>query len=90
VDAGEGLRLRGTGKRTYVDRATGVEYAHVHGSPLLSLGETPNTVSVFFVDGGGKLVFLKRAEIPDASYVRHGEISAYKLAATDVTRGGRM
>ena len=53
-----------TGKRTYVDRATGVAFKQVHGTPLLSIGTPANDgISCFLVDGG-RLVFLRRADLP--------------------------
>ena len=74
-----------TGKRTYVDSATGVAFKQVHGTPLLSIGTPANDgISCFLVDGG-RLVFLRRADLPwESSNVSHG-----RLIAGEVRNGGR-
>jgi hypothetical protein len=61
------------GKRRWRDRATGVEYRHAHGAPLQSIGtDATRNISCFFIEGG-KLVFLRRADIPEGILVHHGE-----------------
>jgi hypothetical protein len=72
------------GKSLYRDSASGIEYRHVRGSPLLTLGERGRgDVSLFFVRDG-KLVFLARADLPEASVIYHGPI-----VAGQVRNGGR-
>jgi hypothetical protein len=65
--------------RLYRDRASGVEYRHVAGCPLLSIGAPASDgVSVFFVQGG-KLVFLRRADLPTVTTVNHGPVIAMQF-----------
>jgi hypothetical protein len=67
------------GKRLYRDKASGIEYRHVSGSPLLTIGAPGSEgVSVFFVHGG-KLVFLRWADLPIGTSVNHGPIIAMQL-----------
>ena len=67
------------GKRLYRDKASGVEYRHVAGAATLTIGAPGSEgVSVFFVQGG-KLVFLRRADLPIGTSVNHGPIIAMQL-----------
>ena len=68
-------------KRLFRVRASGLEYRRVHGSPLLAIG-TPGAdgISTFFVDGGGTLVFLRRADLPEETRtVTHGYVIAREV-----------
>ena len=61
------------------DRATGLEYRQTHGCPLLGVGtDSVRFVSAFFVLDD-RLVFLERADIPEATFVHHGEVTARQL-----------
>jgi hypothetical protein len=61
------------GKRRWIDRATGIEYRQEPGAPLLTIGTDANRAISLFLVADGKLVFLSRADIPQGTYVRHGE-----------------
>lgn len=75
-----------TSKRIYVDRATGAEFKSVSGAPLLSIGTPANDgISCFFVDGGGRLVFLLPSTFPEARTVHHGSVVGREVP----THGGR-
>ena len=63
-----------TGKRMYVDRASGVAYKRVHGAPLLSVGSDANRGITCFLVQGEELVFLQRADFNGALTVYHGEV----------------
>jgi hypothetical protein len=67
------------GKRRWRDRASGTEYRHVDGTPLLSIGTTSSSdVSLFFVDGG-RLIFLRRADLAEGTVVYHGPVIAKEM-----------
>lgn len=70
-----------TGKRTYTDRATGVEYVQVSGAPVLGIGtEATRFISVFFVDETvGRLIFLKRADVEERMFVHHGAVTSRQV-----------
>jgi hypothetical protein len=75
------------GKRRWRDRASGTEYRHVDGTPLLSIGVTSSVdVSVFFV-ADGRLIFLRRADLPEGSTVSHGSVIAQEIVGD---WGGRV
>jgi len=62
------------GKYVWRDKATGIEYREEAGSPLLSIGtEAARFISAFFVLDG-RLVFLARADVPQGTFIHHGEI----------------
>jgi hypothetical protein len=67
-----------TGRRRYVERATGIEYDLVHGNPML--GDDPELADVFFAEDDA-LWFLRRA---DRSEVRSRVMGT--MGAMRVTR----
>jgi len=72
------------GKRLYRDKATGITYAHVRGAATLTIGAPGSeAVSVFFVQAG-KIVFLRRADLPTGTSVNHGPIIAMQLPSYGV------
>ena len=61
------------GKRLYRDKATGVEYRQAHGAPLVSIGtDSTRFISAFFIEGG-RIIFLERNDVPQGTFVHHGE-----------------
>ena len=50
-----------TGKRSYVDRASGIEHQALSGAPLLCVGEATRGVACFLVEDG-RLVVLRRSD----------------------------
>jgi len=67
------------GRRRWRDRASGVEYRQAGGCPLLGVGtDSVRNISCFLV-ADDKLVFLARADIPEGTYVHHGEVTARQL-----------
>jgi hypothetical protein len=57
------------GKRRYLDKATGVEFKHEHGCPLLGVGgAAQEDIDCWFISGE-RLVFLRRADRPEARTV---------------------
>ena len=70
-----------TGKRRFVDRATGLEYRSLPGCPLLSVGsEVTRGVSCFLVQGQ-RLVFLRRADYPEELLGATGHVHGQVLSA---------
>lgn len=62
------------GRRRWRDRGSGLEYRQVGGCPLMSVGtDAVRNVSAFFVHDG-RLVFLARADIPEGTFIHHGEV----------------
>jgi hypothetical protein len=61
-----------TGRRRYVERATGVEYDLCHGNPLLG---DPEVADVFFAEDGS-LWFLRRADRPQVRSQWMGSMGA--------------
>ena len=69
-----------TGKRMYVDKASGNEYRRPPGAPLLSVGTAVNTgISCFFVDASGEIVFLQPASYDPTVRVHHGPVVAMQI-----------
>ena len=68
-----------TGKRMYVDRASGVAYKRVHGAPLLSIGSDANRGISCFLVQDGELVFLQPADFNAALTVNHGGVVGVQL-----------
>ena len=72
-----------TGKRMYVDRASGVEYRRVHGAPLLSVGSDANRgITCFFV-ANEELVFLQPAAYDPALTTWHGPVVGMQVTTHD-------
>ena len=72
-----------TGKRTYVDRASGVAYKRVHGAPLLSVGSDANRgITCFFV-ANEELVFLQPAAYDPALTTWHGPVVGMQVTTHD-------
>ena len=62
------------GRRRWRDRGSGLDYREAGGGPLLGIGtDSVRFISAFFV-AEGKLVFLERADIPEGTFVHHGEV----------------
>jgi hypothetical protein len=77
-----------TGKRRYVDRATGVEYLRVPGAPLLSAGaEETRGATVFFVSPDNRIVLLRRADFPVELVGPTGYVTARKVTTGPSTGG---
>jgi len=67
-------------KRRYADRATGTEYEHVSGLPLLAVGgPVVEDIDCWFIEHG-RLIFLRRADrlvgrtVITATGVRAGKV----------------
>lgn len=78
------------GKRLYRDKASGVEYASVGGAVLLGIGsEAVRNISTFFVSGG-RLTFLRRADIDPVLTVYHGEVIGREITPTHSVGSGLL
>ena len=64
-----------TGKRRYVERATGIEFDVCHGNPLL--GDDPEAADYFFVEDDS-LWFLRRADRPRVRSQSMGSMGAVR------------
>jgi hypothetical protein len=61
----------------------------VHGNPLLSLGTPANMgISTFFVRDG-RLIFLRRVDFPEGTYVHHGSAVSREITAAP-SEGARV
>jgi len=67
------------GKRAWRDKATGIEYRQEDGCSLLAVGtDSTRGITCFLVEGG-RLVFLRRVDVPEAFVVHHGEVVGREL-----------
>jgi hypothetical protein len=64
-----------TGKRRYVERATGIEFDVCHWNPLL--GDDPEAADYFFVEDDS-LWFLRRADRPRVRSQSMGSMGAVR------------
>jgi hypothetical protein len=72
------------GKKTWRDRATQVEYVQVPGAPLLSIGTDANRHISLFLVANGKLVFLRRADVVEGTFVHHGPIRSGRVEGNKI------
>jgi hypothetical protein len=67
------------GKRLWRDRATGIEYRQAHGAPLQAIGTDATRFVSCFLVLDGKLIFLRRNDVPEGTFVHHGEVVGRQL-----------
>lgn len=67
------------GKRLYRDKGTGAEYRHEPGCPLLGVGSPGSAGLACFFISGGRMIFLRRADVPEGSTVWHGPVIAREV-----------
>jgi hypothetical protein len=79
------------GKRTYIDKATGVEYVTARGAVMLNIGGEQNRgINCFFV-AGGRLIFLRRPEFEAPLHGPVGHVHAQQVTpATPGPEGPRI
>ena len=67
------------GRRTYVDRATNVEYVAARGAVLLNVGGEQNRGITCFLIENGRLIFLRRPEFEGPLLGPFGQIRSQQL-----------
>jgi hypothetical protein len=76
------------GKRTYVDKATGVEYVAARGAVMLNIGGEQNRGINCFMVSGGRLIFLRRPEFEAPLLGATGHVHSQVVSAASPGPGG--